>query len=174
MTNVLPPQTQKVLWQTYIARIVIVVSVAVIVLAGVMALAIAPAKLTLIISDRAMAHDSLPTRGQISVQADRDAITSAQRLLDQATPYMATSTSVVNVITTTLAAIPKGAKVEHITYTTGKVSTLVLTGSATRDQINAYKTTISADKRFTSVYVPVETLVGSQDRNFTMTLTGSF
>lgn len=174
MTNVLPPQSQKVLWQSYIARITIVASVAAIILAGIVALAIAPAKITLIISDRAMSYGPPPTTEQIATQEDRDAITNTQTLLSQATPYMATSTSIVDAISVALALRPKGVMVDHITYTTGKTNTIVLSGTAHRDQINAYKAAVTADRHFSTVHVPVETLVGSQERTFTMTLTGDF
>lgn len=174
MTNVLPPQSQKILWQSYIARITIVASIAAIILAGIVALAIAPAKLTLIIADNAMSYGPQPTTDQIATPEDRAAITNTQALLTQAAPYMATSTSVVNAISAALALRPKGVVVDHIAYTTGKANTIVLSGTATRDQINAYKAAVSADTHFSSVYVPVETLVGSQDRTFTMTLSGKF
>jgi hypothetical protein len=105
---------------------------------------------------------------------DTQALVEAQALLVQLVGLRSTSTP-AGAIVDVLAKRPRGTTISHITFTAGTFPTLSFVGNALKgDDINAFRSEVSKDSRFSSVEVPISALVGAGDGDFTMTIAGAF
>jgi len=177
MANVLPIRAQKDTWRFYRARFLFVGSVALLAAALVALLALAPAYVVLRIEEHALSGNTplvmLPASAQD--RTDRTDITRAQTLLVQLSPVASSTTTSLDALNAAMQARPSGVVLRSLSYTTGKESTIVITGEAPGGAaISAYRTALSADARFKTVSVPISDLAKTQRGTFTITLTGAF
>jgi hypothetical protein len=172
MANVLPQNAQKKLWRMYRARFVITFSVFLFALALLAAFLLIPSYLALRIAAPPVVNANFThTGGGVS---DPTAIARAQAIVTALAPLFASTTTPSAIIGDSISQRPTGVMFDHILYTVQDgVFTLTLTGSATRDSLNAYRAQLVTDTHFTSVSVPVSDLVGTQGGHFSITLTGS-
>ncbi len=169
----LPREAQKAIWRMYLARFVLAGSCVAIAVAMLSGLALLPMYLALHSADEA-ASASLQAKNS-EIQNERAEIARAQSLITTLSPYASSSSTLSEAIEAALALRPKGVFVDHITYSSGDSSAIVLVGSAaTRDGINTYRQALQPDMRFKTVSVPVGDLAGSQGGRFSVTLTGKF
>ncbi len=152
----------------YRARFVVVLSVLLSTLPLLAALLIVPSYLALRIS--APPQQSAPAAGKEGASGDVAAIARTQAIVLALTPLLAATTSPSSVIAAALSDRPVGVVIGQITYA-ADVGQLTLTGTAPRGAINVYRDALTADKRFSSVSVPVSDLVGTEDGRFSITLT---
>ncbi len=141
-------------------------------IASLSALALSPSYLVLQTADGAFVSKS--AAGISGAQQDRDAIIRTQALLKTLSPLISTTTP-TDIIAKAIAARPLGIIIEHVTYSAGHPSSLLLSGTAdTTDKLNTYQNILRADSAFTGVSVPVGDLAGTGDGQFSITLTGNF
>jgi hypothetical protein len=101
-------------------------------------------------------------------------VNDAQALVVQLGAVAATS-SPARTVADVVAKRPKGVTLSRIVYTAGTPATLELTGAATqREQVSAYRALLASDSRFASVNVPINALLGADNGNFTITISGRF
>jgi hypothetical protein len=173
MSNLLPQRARKKVWADYRARFVFAGSCVAFVSALLAGTALLPSYLVLRVSGEAPPAPSATAAS--TTQEDRAAIQGAQALLTALSPLLKATTTPAQMISAALSERPPGVTVGHITLTSGKPGTMILAGSATDiGAINSYRKTLSADARFSSVSVPVGDLAGTQNGQFSITLTGEF
>ena len=169
MSNLLPEPSQRKLLQGFRARFVLLGALLGIATAVVSALAIFPAYIMLYTTQPAPPPP-------VSKQSESDAVDVAtiQLLMQQYAPLVsATSTS--QAIRAAVEAKPKSVRIDHITYSSGATTGLVINAlAANRDAINVYKEALQKNAYFKTVVVPVEDLVGAQGGRFKITLSGDF
>ena len=173
MTNLLPEKAQRVVWSGVRARFVMTGALLMIAAAGLAVLALAP---TYAVFAFASAASAAPSVSRPALDpSDVTNIAHTQGLVSQLLPLVSATTSPTDAITLALSKLSRGVKVDHITYTPGHPTSLMLVGTAdTREAINAYRDALLTDKHFGSVTVPVGALVGADGGRFTVTLTGAF
>ena len=171
MTNLLPENVQQKVWSEYRSRYVLTGSLLLILAAALSFLALSPSYIVLAtVHPAATAFVSVTQNKSDSVDIIR-----AQTLVSQFGPVITATSSLSQTISAVLAGRPRGVHIDHLTYTSGNQSGLVIAGTAqSRAEINAYRETLDADARFTSVTLPVGDLVGGQGGRFTLTLSGHF
>lgn len=173
MTNVLPQKARKTVWRMYRARFVLAGSLVALSSALLSAAALSPSYLIL-------QTDSSGTVTQNKTDAatavkDRAAILETQSLLAVLTPLLNATTSKEEMISTALSVRPADISINHITLTSGKPGTMIVGGSAKNiSAINAYRKALEGNGSFSSVAVPVGDLAGTQNGQFSITLTGNF
>lgn len=109
---------------------------------------------------------------------DLSALDQSQRLMSQLTPLFVPARAPYDAIAAAIALAPAGVAVTGISYVrdgsrSGEGS-LSLSGIASASAIAAYRDALLASKRFASVGVPVNALVGFDARPFAITLSGAF
>lgn len=169
MSNLLPNDVRAEAWSRTRARILIGFASVLMVGAILAAGALSPSFLIM--------HGVQVSNSKERADApadDTQAIIEAQALLSQLSLVESTS-SPATVAAQAVAARPKGVTLSHIVYNSGTPSTLMLVGKASRrEDVNAYRAALAADTRFTSVSVPINALVGADNGDFTLTITGTF
>jgi hypothetical protein len=160
MANILPLDAQKQVAAMRRSRLLIVLSIAICALALLMALALVPSYLAL--------RSAVPSAADRAREAreitDPQALARAQQLVERLSVVLVASTSPTALIAAALLDRPSGTSVNHIHYGaagTEKPAEMILTGSATRDRIAAYRDALSRNPLFTGVSVPVSALVGA-------------
>jgi hypothetical protein len=170
MANILPLDAQKKIWSMYRARFLIAASLVSLALSALAALALVPSYLALQLAappvSDAISHANANTPEDIAT------VSRAQALIAALGPVLSATTSPASVILDALGQRPAGVTVTGITYTTNP-SLITFAGSASRDAISAYRDTLAKDPLFTSVSIPVDSLIGNNS-NFTMSLSGNF
>lgn len=170
MANVLPLESQKKVARLHRARLILALSIAIGVLALVLACALVPSYLAI----------SLATTPERESSANRVAAGDARKMADAEalvsrvhTALSATS-SPSSVVLAATAARPAGVRIEHITYTAPhgeKPAALQIVGNASRVEIAAYRDVLVGNPRFMNVAVPVAALIGNSSGDFSITLT---
>jgi hypothetical protein len=89
-------------------------------------------------------------------------------LLLAISPVLNASTTPASLIDEVVAPKPPDISIDHISYDATD-DTVMLSGSGTRDAINAYRDLVAQNARFSSVSVPVSALVG-ESGHFSMTI----
>lgn len=171
MTNLLPLKRQKAVWAMYRARFLIAASIVLLVFAAIAALALIPSYLALELAAPPAPQTTSQPKGS---PGDTAAIARAQAIVRAAVPLVIAATSSSRVIDEALSLKPAGVSITHVTLASGAPGQLALAGTATRDALNAYRNALSADPFFTGVSVPVNALVGSDNGQFSITLSGNF
>lgn len=173
MSNLLPPTAKKTIWREYRSRFLVVGSLAGLVCAAVAFLALSPSYLVLRTQEVAppVIADS---SGPGALAQDRATISRTQALISVLSPLTGTSTP-TDVIASALALRPAGVRVNHITVSAGDSGSIVLGGVAVNSAaISAYQSALRGTGRFSSVSVPVSDLAGTENGDFTITLSGAF
>ena len=102
---------------------------------------------------------------------DPTAIARAQALVTAIGPLLVATSSPTEVLSTAIGAKPSGVLIDRVSYRAGQ---LVLSGSASRESIEAFRTALAVDTRFSSISIPVSALVGRDGNRFSITIAGSF
>ncbi len=169
MSNLLPNEAKIEVWSDTRSRILVGVGLSFFAGAVLAGAALAPSFLIMHgIQVKTSDEKADPTADQTQ------AILDAQALLSQISAVEST-TSPAKIAAQAIAARPRGVTLTHVVYNAGTPATLMLVGNAPRrEDVNAYRTALSADPRFSSVSVPINALVGTENGDFTLTITGSF
>lgn len=170
MANILPFETQKKIWGMYRARFVIAASLMSLALSALAALALAPSYLALQLAAPPIAETAASARANMS--NDVVAMARAQALVAAVGPLVAATSSPSQNILASLSGRPAGVVVTRITYT-AHPSLITLGASASRAAVNAYRDALMKDAHFTSVDIPVDSLIGNSS-SFTVSLKGNF
>ena len=171
MSNLLPDSYLKQLLRNFRARFILVGSLLSVAAALVSVLALLPGFIMLY-STR---PDTVPA-SQNSEQSKKDAIEAGtiQLLTKQYAPLLSVG-STTNAVFQALSVKPQKIHIDHISYSFGEASVLILSGVAeNRSAINEYKEALSHGELFKSVSVPVGDLVGALGGKFRITLVGNF
>lgn len=170
MTNLLPQKERTAIAWDMVHRQLLAASLLLLGAAAVTLLALAPALLVF----KFGSAGSSAAAALAKKNADTSAIAETQALLTQVVPTVGTS-SPTTAIMAALTLREKGITIDHITFSVGNPSSLILSGSASvKDSVNSYRAILAADGHFSSVTVPVSALVGADSGKFTMTLAGIF
>ena len=168
MANVLPPETKRHLDTIMRSRMVIILSLMLLLGAGVASLALTPAFIMLQFASSALDEQVSDSR-QLSDQA---AAARAQALTQGLLPVATATSSPSSALAHALSLRPSGISITSLSVTANKV---VVQGVASRrEAVQEYREALDADPRYTQVSVPVAALVGTQDGRFSITLTGTF
>jgi len=180
MTNLLPSDAQKDTRRFYRARFVLAGSFVFVAGAGLSLLALLPAYILARAehaSFREVAEPSVSGTLDAGFESERTKVLRARALVTQFSSVATSSAPVLEVLVAALELRPRGTLIQDIRYTAGegrKPGTIVISGSADRARINAYRADLDRDSRFGSVSVPVGAFAGAQAGQFSITLTGAF
>ncbi|MBI5645209.1 hypothetical protein HY970_03875 [Candidatus Kaiserbacteria bacterium] len=171
MTNLIPLEAQKDLWQEYRARFIITLSVFLIALALLALVVLVPSFIALeVMSPRGESAQLIRAN-----DSEVALLSRVQGIVLQIGPVLSSTSSATSVIRAALAQKPNRVSIDHIVYTRGgDTPQLILSGSGSRSVVSEYRNALLLLNRFTSVSIPVGALVGSADGNFSMTLGGTF
>ena len=171
MTNLLPSDQQRSVWAFYRARFLIAAALVLILFAAVAAISLIPSYLAL-----ELASPPAPGSASSTSRATTDGavLARAQTIIRIVKPLAQNATTTSDIIRGALDARPKGVLVKHIAIQTGDQSQMTISGTAGRDAVSAYHDALQKLPFFTSVSVPVNALVGSDNGAFSITLTGAF
>ncbi|OGG77854.1 hypothetical protein A3B35_02335 [Candidatus Kaiserbacteria bacterium RIFCSPLOWO2_01_FULL_54_24] len=174
MVNILPQDSLKTVRHFYRSRAIVAASL-VASACGVVALLVLVSAYMIVNAVPASLEGSPEVTLPTSSGNDREEIVRAQILLKEFEPIASSASSSTAFIEAALSARPPGVRVQNIHITRGDPGTMVLAGTAlSRDDINAYRVSLSNDTHFKSVSVPIGILAGTKDDRFTVTLTGDF
>ena len=170
MANILPLQAQKKIWHMYRARFLIAASLVSLALSALAALVLVPSFLALELAAPPLSDTA--ARSAANTPTDVVTISRTQAIIAALSPIFSATSSPSQAIIAALSARPPGVVVQNITYTAAPAR-ITFTGTASRDAIGAYRDALTKDPQFTSVAVPVDSLIGTNN-NFTMSLQGNF
>jgi hypothetical protein len=128
-------------------------------------LALIPSQLAL---QFAAPPESLQTPAALTPAETTASIGRTQSILLAVSPLLTATTTPSALISAALAAKPAGIAIDHISYG-GSDRNIMLSGTGSRDAINAYRDLVAKDAHFSSVSVPVSALVG-ESGHFSMTI----
>lgn len=173
MANLLPEHLQNSVWSTIRAHFILVAAWVLLASALFSAVALLPSFLVLtfaVPAAESRTGSAVESKNASSV-AD---IALAQSVIKGLAPTLSATSSPDGRIAAVVAAKPKSVKIEHVAYTVGKPSVLMIAGVAEdRDAINTFRAALLAAD-IGNVTVPVSALVGSTDGQFTLTVSGDF
>jgi hypothetical protein len=174
MSNLLPVHTVQALNQLYKHRLIAIASTFLLIIGIGAGIILLPSYM--IVKKNQMSTGSNVKLSTLTASAeDRALITHIQSRMNVLSPFAdATSTPSI-LIKTVLADRPSGVSVNHITFTSGKTFTIVLTGvSVSPDKIGTYQASLTQDHHFSNVSVPIGALAGTNDGSFTITVVGTY
>ncbi len=156
----------------YRIRFIIAGSLVALLAAALCALSLLPSYLALHATGIVSAPSGALSGG--TSDTDRATISSIQAMLKALSPLVATTTP-TDVIARALSLKPTAISIDHITYSGGNPATIILMGSAaTREAINGYRQTLSADSHWKTVSIPIGDLTGGPGARFSITLSSAF
>lgn len=171
MSNVLPQDGQKKIWTMYRSRFVLVTSIMLLALAAFAAAALIPTAVAVISTESAAEmsqDDAIENEAAL-------AIDYAQALIQELGPRLSATSSPLETVIFALQARPGGVRVNRINYVAGEEEyRITFLGSAVREDVSAYRDALTRSGRFSGVAVPVGALVGANDGNFSIVMTGQF
>lgn len=170
MTNVLPPADRLHMWIFFRTRFIKAGSIALVSLALLALVSIAPSYILLTINKPLTSSQDGPaadTQAQDKKDAQR-----ARALIGDLLPIFAATTTPMDLIEKTLLLRPEGVTVSHISYTQdGDTTTVVLRGTTSaRGQAESLRKALEDSGYFQSVSIPVNDLIGAGGNQFTVTL----
>lgn len=168
MTNLLPLEAEKAMWRTYRSRFVIVGSLVLLALSGLALCSLIPGYIAIRLA--APAAIEMP-RAERDGSDDPVSIRRTQALIETMAPLLSPTSSPSVALREALKEKPRGVTVDRVSYSTGRI---VLSGEGTRENIDAYRNVLVANKTFSAVSVPVSALVGRDGARYSLTLTGEF
>jgi hypothetical protein len=164
MANILPPAASRAIERITIARVVLITSI--FITAFSVALLSLYAPLYLSEEQVSGAEVRLP-----SIEQDRAALRQSAGLLLELS--QASTTPIALFIESALAHRPAGITVRAIRATRNASSTTLFLDGTTisRDAISTYRASLTEDKLFRTVAVPIGVLAGVESGKFSMTIT---
>jgi hypothetical protein len=173
MSNLLPEKAQRYVWKGIRARFILAGSFLLIATAVLCVLVLAPSYAVFAFATAGGAQP--PALRPVLDPSEISDISRAQGFVKELLPLVSGTTTPTSAISQALAKLPRGVKIDHVTYTPGTPATIMLVGVAeTREAINVFRDALTAASGFRSVSVPVGALVGADGGRFTVTLTGNF
>lgn len=172
MANVLPPEDQKIIMRTQIARFVLVFSAVALICACATYLALTPSYLTLVFGDVKVQSN---LGGHASTTSDASVMRETKATITQLNSITSATSSASQILSAIISEKPEGVTISELNFTSGSPGKIVIVARAARlNLIQTYRDTLKADAHFESVNIPVSALVGSANDNFTITLSGTF
>ncbi len=176
MSNLIPHSERNKIARKVTARIVIVVCLALIVTGVLALLALTPAYVSVVIPRSELEKVAAGQRDRVASTTEDIATIARFKLLSQELKRMGEERAA---LTQALGAIegtrPSGLALGNVFYRSGTPGTLVISGSVTkRDLVGTYRKALEQTNLFSNIAVPVASLVGTSEGDFTMTLTGTF
>ncbi len=171
MSNLIPDIAVRGPWPHLRTRTLLAAAIGILSVAAVTAAALVP---TLIIYQVGGSVPGSRISGNASDTELVRSVADSQALLAQLAALGATSTPAA-VVADIVAKRPKDVAITHITFSRNVPQAIVISGkTARRDAVNEYRSALASDTRFSSVSVPINALVGTQDGSFSLTVTGTF
>lgn len=179
MSNLLPKERLEFVWDEYRSRLILVgalVFLGVAILAGI---ALLPAYVALKVGTSSPEKQSAGIASQLGAnpqgRTERAEILRSQMLLARVASIVSATSSPTEILNSALALRPNGISVNHINFVSGEGGSLVINGEARgREDINQYRDSLSKERRFKGISIPVGALVGSEGGAFIITLSGDF
>lgn len=170
MTNVLPQEDRVRMWVYYRTRFIKAGSTALVSLALLSLVSIAPSYILLIVNKPLVKGADGPSVGN-GADHKKD-VQKAHALIGDLSPVFGTASSSIQLIEKTLAMRPEGILVNRISYRFSDVeTTLVLDGTTSeRGQVETLRRVFEDSGLFASVVIPVSDLIGAGGNQFTVTL----
>lgn len=156
----------------YRSRLILVTSLLLLGLAATAAITLFPSYVAL-----TLAAPSASAADAVAQEDRSDALTleRSQFLIRDLKPIVMSTTSAMNAVEVALAAKPTGVRITRVIYMGGEdEGRITFIGTASRDQVSAYKDTLTQSGLYTSVSVPVGALVGSEGGGFSIVFAGDF
>lgn len=173
MSNLLSQHTQKKTWGAMRSRMALVAFS--VLTAGVVCTMVAyvPGMVVYWGQTRAVSARFAQSGDRVN-DADRKVLAQTQSSLAQFAALVS-ATSSVTAVQALLATRPDGIVITHLSYTAGKPAVISVSGRASSpDVVSAYRVALASNSMFSTVSVPIGSLIGSSEGNFTMTLSGNF
>ncbi len=170
MTNLLPPSKIAVVRNFYTARFVTILATILALCAVFALISLVPAYWALMLEGRVLTPVAAPYDAT-TIQNDRLAVIEGMSYTTLLGSLLDASTSPSAALSRVLAQRPAGVVVSHVSYAPG---TITIGGTAGAGPLNTYRTALTDDSLFSKVSVPVNALIGADQGNFTITVTGNF
>jgi len=172
MANVLPKEERKKILASQRARFLFAFSTVALGVAFICYFALMPSYFFLVFGSSKVQAKEHATASTTEYAV---ALRATKNVIDTLRPLVYATTTPSKILGQALAAKPSGVVVDRISFATGKKGTVTISGSASRPaHIETYRLALDEDSTFETVSVPVNSLVGSENGAFTLTLTGSF
>lgn len=108
-------------------------------------------------------------------RSDAFALERSQFLIRDLKPVLMSTTSAMSAVEAALDAKPAGVRITRVIYMSGEdEGRITFVGTASRDQVSAYKDALTESGLYSSVSVPVGALVGSEGGGFSIVFSGDF
>lgn len=166
MTNLLPIPAQRAAWREYRARIIIVGSAMLAIIASITAILLVPSYMAIEI---AAPVTPVPVTRDTS-DVDPAGVARAGALIGILGPIFAPTSTPSAGIEAVLSRSPSGMVIDHISYAADLPPKITIGGVATRDELNAFRNALQSSGLFSSVSIPVGALVGAEGGRFSMTV----
>jgi hypothetical protein len=174
MANVIPKDMRQGTWAHAGARFATVGGVVLLTTALVAGLALLPSYIFLTVGTNTPVVEN-PTPVKNTGLTDRIGLDRTMGILQQLSPLIVATSTPSMAIARAIELRPLGIRINHMSYTAGTPSTLLLVGSTeSNTALSAYRTALLSDARFVTVQVPVEALVGPVSGDFSITISGKF
>lgn len=155
----------------YRSRFVLVASLMLLGLAALAGVALIPSFVSVLSTENPAALSEAAQAKQNSAYE----LDYTQSLMSELGPRLTATTSALTIAISALELKPAGLRVNRITYIPGEEeSRITFLGNASREQVSSYRDALLQSGAFTGVAVPVGALVGSNDGNFSIVMTGNF
>lgn len=166
MTNVLPLEAQATLWRMQRARFVIALCIMLSAAALVALLGLIPSYIAV---NAAVVEPESNTE-VTTAATDIKTLKRAQALATFTAGMLAPTTTPLQAIEAALAAKPAQVTIERIRYAGGTNRQVQIAGTAGREQLAGYRTALQSVPLFSSVSIPVGSLVSAQEGSYSLTL----
>lgn len=171
MSNLIPDISVHGPWPRLRARMLFAIATGIASTAAVTAAVLVP---TLMVYDVGTLSPSVESSTSNPDADTVQAIAGAQALLTQLS-LLAPTSSPASIAAEIVGKRPKDVTITHITYARSVPGVIVVSGKTTRrDAVNEYRSILATNPLFTSVSVPINALVGTQDGTFSLTVNGQF
>ncbi|HEY4514300.1 MAG TPA: hypothetical protein VJH69_03150 [Candidatus Paceibacterota bacterium] len=177
MSNLLPKETNQLIWKRFTNRLLFVGALMFLLSALFVVLALLPSYIIPRIEQNILkkSESTLSVNGESDPVAEKNELSRSRDILLRATPAISASSSPSDLISAALSRRPQGIYVNRISFTAGRDGTMIIAGDATgREELNQYREELSKDERFTAVSIPVGSLIEAKGGEFTITLKGLF
>lgn len=147
--------------------------------AAIVALALAPAYILLAAERASLTQEleSYQTSAEaIAQQTDRESLAHTRQQLQALRRILAREELPTEVTQAALDARPAGVRITRVSYDAGEhTGTLSISGATSdRTAISAYVAALKQHESFEAVSVPINSLAGSDEGTFTVTVRGAF
>lgn len=172
MSNLLPIPAQREVTRLHRARLAFVTSVLLASTAVVAGIILLPSHLIIEKRQASLEASMALLKAPAANRTDRDLLDRVQVRANVLEPLLASTSTPSETITAALSLRPAGVLIDHISYITGKNTSVLLSGEAKAiDQVSVYQRALAGSGQFVGVSVPVGALAGVDDGRFRVTIT---